>query len=70
MKFLNNLIRIIIFVIWALIVYNLSKLMGFEYDPESMSMVRKYLRVIMVAIIFGGAYFIWKIEFIKPKKKE
>ena len=70
MKFLNNLIRIIIFVIWVLIVYNLSKLMGLEYDPDSMSLVRKYIRIIMVVIIFGGAYFIWKIQFIKPKKKE
>ena len=70
MKFLNNLIRIIIFIIWALIVYNLVKLLGFEYDPESMSFIRKYIRVIMLVIIFGGAYFIWKIDFLKRKKQD
>lgn len=69
MKFLNNLVRVIIFVIWALIVYNVAKLLGFEYDPDGISFLRKYIRVIMVVIIFGGAYFIWKVKFFKSKKK-
>jgi membrane protein DedA with SNARE-associated domain len=67
MNFLNSLIRIIIFVIWALIVYYLSKQLGFEYDPESPDFLRKYIRVILIAIIFGGAYFIWKIDISKKK---
>ncbi len=68
MKFLNNLVRLILFVIWALIVYNVSKLLGFEYNPESTSMLRNIIRVVMVVIIFGGGYFILKIRFFGKKE--
>ena len=70
MKFLNNLIRLIVFILWALVVYYSSKAMGFTYDPEGVELTRDILRVVMVVIIFGGAYFIWKFDFIKWKKKD
>lgn len=70
MNFLNNLVRIIIFIIWAFIVYYISKQLGFEYDPESTSMIRKYIRVIMVVIIFGGGYFIRMITVFKKKERK
>ena len=70
MKFLNNLIRLIVFILWALVVYYISKALGFTYDPEGVELTRNILRVFMVVIIFGGAYFIWKFDFIKWKKQD
>jgi hypothetical protein len=70
MRFLNNLIRIILFIAWALLVYNGFKLLGFEYNPESTSMIRNILRVLMVVIIFGGGYFLLKINFIGRKNNQ
>lgn len=70
MKFLNNLIRFIIFIIWALVVYYIAKALGFTYDPDGDSMMRSVIRITLIIIILGGAYFIWKIDFIKRKKKD
>jgi membrane protein DedA with SNARE-associated domain len=67
MKLLNNLLRIILFILWAMLVLYLAKQMGISYDPEDTSNWRAFFRVLAVAIIFGGGYFIWKIKFIKKK---
>jgi membrane protein DedA with SNARE-associated domain len=69
MKFLNNLIRLIVFIIWAMLVFYLAKQMGVDYDPEDTSMWRSFFRVIGIAVIFVGAYFIWKINFIRKKEQ-
>lgn len=70
MKFLNNLIRVIVFIAWSLVVFYIAKALGFTYDPESDSMLRTFMRVILVVIIMGGAYFIWKVNFIKKRKNQ
>ena len=67
MKFLNNLIRILIFILWAFVVFYISKFFGFSYDPEDTSLVRKLIQVVLVVLIFGGGYFIKKITPFKPK---
>lgn len=68
MKFLNNFIRILIFILWAFVVFYISKFFGFSYDPEDTAFWRKLVQVIMVVVIFGGGYFIRKITLFKPKK--
>ncbi len=70
MKFLNGLLRFIVFIIWAFLVYYIAKALGFSYDPEGTSMIRNIIRVILILIILGGAWFIWRIDFIKKKEKE
>lgn len=67
MKFLNNLIRILVFIIWAFVVFYISKLFGFTYDPEDTANWRKLIQVVLVIVIFGGGYFIRKITLFKPK---
>jgi membrane protein DedA with SNARE-associated domain len=69
MKFLNNLIRIIVFIAWALLIFYLMKAAGISFDPEDDAMWRQFFRVIAVVIVFGGGYFIWKIRFIKRKQQ-
>jgi len=66
-NFLNNLIRILIFILWAFIVFYISKFFGFSYDPEDTSIERKIIQVVLVVVIFGGGYFIRKIKVFKPK---
>jgi len=70
MKFLNGLLRFIVFIIWAFLVHYIAKALGFSYDPEGTSMIRNIIRVILILIILGGAWFIWRIDFIKKKEKE
>lgn len=68
MKFLNFLIHLILFIVWALVVFYVAKFFGFEYAPEEAGGLRSATRVVMILIILGGGYFIRKIEFFGKKK--
>jgi hypothetical protein len=50
-----------------MLIFYLAKQMGVSYDPEDTDLWRSFFRVTAVVIIFGGAYFIWKINFIRKK---
>lgn len=69
MKFLNILIRLVVFILWALLVFYVAKFLGFEYAPEESGGLRNATRVVMIAIILGGGYFIQKIDFVGRNKK-
>ncbi len=69
MKFLSILIKIILIIIWAFLLYFIGKALGFSFSPEEVSGYRSMFRLIMGVLILLGAYFILKIELFKKTKK-
>jgi hypothetical protein len=67
MKILTFFIKIILILIWAFLIFYITKWLGFEYVPEEVSGSRSILRIITGGFILLGAYFIWKINFFKKK---
>jgi len=67
MKILTFFIKIALILIWAFLIFYLTKWMGFTYAPEEVSGTRSILRIISGGLILLGAYFIWKITFFRKK---
>ena len=68
MKIITFFIKIALILIWAFLIFYITKWMGLEYAPEEVSGSRSILRIITGGLILLGAYFIWKINFFSKKK--
>lgn len=69
MKFLSVLIKIILIVIWAFLLFYIGKALGISFSPEETSGSRSMFRLIMGVLILVGAYFILKIDLFNKTKK-
>jgi len=68
MKILTFFIKIVLILIWAFLIFYITKWMGLAYTPEEVSGSRNILRIITGGLILLGAYFIWKINLFRKKK--
>jgi membrane protein DedA with SNARE-associated domain len=69
MKFLSFLIKVILIIIWAFLLFYIGKAMGITFSPEEVSGNRSMFRLIMGVLILVGAYFILKIDLFKKPRK-
>ncbi|PLW96341.1 MAG: hypothetical protein C0591_08930 [Marinilabiliales bacterium] len=69
MKFLSFLIKIILIIIWAFLLFYVGKALGISFSPEEVSGTRSMFRLIMGVLILVGAYFILKIDLFKKTRK-
>jgi hypothetical protein len=69
MKFLSGIIKILLIIIWAFLLFYVGKVMGITFSPEEVSGNRSMFRLIMGFLILAGAYFILKINLFKTPRK-
>jgi membrane protein DedA with SNARE-associated domain len=69
MKFLSFLIKVLLTILWAFLLFYIGKAMGISFSPEEISGSRSMFRLLMGVLILVGAYFILKIDLFKKTRK-